>query len=61
MGRRGKEKREREVRVKDEIGEGADEMQGEPVPKGGSLRCLDRLHGLANETIIYYYPNEDIK
>ena len=28
-------KREREVRVKDEIGEGADEMQEESVPGGG--------------------------
>jgi len=30
-------KREREARVKDEIGEGADKMQEEPVPEGGSL------------------------
>ena len=28
-------KREREVRAKDEIGVGADKMQGESVPEGG--------------------------
>ena len=36
LGEEGKRsKGEREVRVKDEIGEGADRMQGELVPEGG--------------------------